>query len=303
MVAESKFTRLPLRREENERITTPPIGFWRDAWRRFRANPLALFGLVVIVLFVLMAFLGPYFTKYNYSDQSLLNAYKPPTSDHLFGTDALGRDLFVRVLYGGRISLAVAVFAGFLELVVGTLYGAIAGLRGGRVDNIMMRIVDIIDTIPLTIYVILLAVLMGHGLVAIFVAIGAIYWTTMARIVRAQVLSLKEQEFMLAARALGANRWRLIMRHLIPNAMAPIIVQSTFSIPRAIFTEAFLSFIGLGVSAPMASWGVLASDGFQVLRSYPTQMLFPSLAIIFTTLAFNFVGDGLRDSLDPKLRR
>jgi oligopeptide transport system permease protein len=203
--------------------------------------------------------------------------------------------------------MAVALFAGLVELCIGVVYGAISGMAGGRVDNLMMRIVDIIDTIPSTIYVILLGVILGKlgisNLTAMFLAIGLIYWTSMARLVRAQVLGLKEQEFMLAARALGAGRGRLIFRHLIPNSMAPIIVELTFSIPRAIFTEAFLSFIGLGVAAPMASWGVLANEGIGGLRSYPWEMTFPSLAIILTTMAFNFVGDGLRDALDPKMRR
>jgi oligopeptide transport system permease protein len=299
----SRFAPLPGRQAAAERITTPPISFAKDAWRRFKANPMALLGLALLTILLLASFVGPLFAKHNYSDQSLILRDKPPSAEYWFGTDALGRDLFVRVLYGGRISLAVAFFAGLLQLGVGVLYGAIAGLRGGMVDNIMMRIVDIIDTIPLTIYVILLAVLLKPGLTSIFLAIGLVYWTSMARLVRAQVLALKEQEFMLAARALGASRWRLVLRHLVPNAMAPIIVELTFSIPRAIFTESFLSFIGLGVSAPMASWGVLASDGFQGLRSYPWELAFPAAAIILTTLAFNFVGDGLRDALDPKLRR
>jgi oligopeptide transport system permease protein len=300
---DTRFTPLPGRQQAAERITTPPVGFWRDAWRRFKANPMALLGLGLLLVFLALVLFGPLLSTHTYTEQSLTLRDQPPSQTYLFGTDALGRDLFVRVLYGGRISLAVALFAGLLQLVVGVLYGALSGLRGGRVDNFMMRIVDIIDTIPLTIYVILLAVLLTPGLTSIFLAIGVVYWTSMARLVRAQVLALKEQEFMLAARGLGAGGWRLIVRHLVPNAMAPIIVELTFSIPRAIFTEAFLSFIGLGVSAPMASWGVLANDGFQALRSYPWEMAFPAIAIMLTTLAFNFIGDGLRDALDPKLRR
>ncbi|HWI51945.1 MAG TPA: ABC transporter permease [Symbiobacteriaceae bacterium] len=302
-ISDSRFAPLPNRQAAAERITTPPISFLKDAWRRFKANPMALIGLALLIFFVLAAFVGPYFANHSYSDQSVILHDKAPSGEYWFGTDALGRDLFVRVLMGGRISLTVALYAGLLQLAVGVAYGAIAGLRGGRIDNFMMRVVDIVDTIPLTIYVILLAVLLKPGLTSIFVAIGAVYWTSMARLVRASVLALKEQEFMLAARALGATRSRLVFRHLVPNAMAPIIVELTFSIPRAIFTESFLSFIGLGVSAPMASWGVLASEGFLGLRSYPWELTFPAVAIIFTTLAFNFVGDGLRDALDPKLRR
>ncbi|MGE5673833.1 MAG: ABC transporter permease [Mycobacterium leprae] len=300
---ENRFAPLPNRQAAADRITTPPIGFWRDAWRRFKANPMALLGLILISLFLLAVIFGPLLSPHTYSDQAITRHDLKPSAEFWFGTDYVGRDLFVRVLYGGRISLEVAFFAGLVELGIGVLYGAVSGMAGGRTDNLMMRIVDIIDTIPMMIYVILFAVLLGKGLTNVFLAIGLVYWTPMARLVRASVLSLKEQEFMLAARALGASRWRLILRHLVPNAMAPIIVELTFSVPRAIFTEAFLSFIGLGVSAPMASWGVLANEGFQGLRSYPWEMTFPALAIVLTTLAFNFVGDGLRDALDPKLRK
>lgn len=298
-----RFAPLPNRQAAAERITTPPIGFWRDVWRRFKHNRVALLGLVILVILAGLAIFGPMLSAHIYTDQDLTQGDKPPSAEHWFGTDDLGRDLLVRVLFGGRISLAVALFAGLLQLGVGVVYGAIAGLRGGRVDNLMMRVVDTIDTIPLTIWVILLAIILRPGLVNIFLAIGLVYWTNMARLVRAQVLTLKGQEFMLAARALGAQRRRLILRHLVPNSMAPIIVDVTFSIPRAILTEAFLSFIGLGVAAPMASWGVLASDGYKGLQSYPWEMAFPTLFIMATTLAFNFVGDGLRDALDPKLRR
>ncbi|HYF77109.1 MAG TPA: ABC transporter permease [Symbiobacteriaceae bacterium] len=300
---DSRFAPLGNRQATAERITTPPISFAKDAWRRFQTNKVAVFGLIMLLILLLASVFGPMFTKHTYSDQSILLANQGPSGEYWLGTDKLGRDLFVRILFGGRISLAVALFAGLVELVIGVVYGAVAGLAGGRIDNLMMRIVDIVDTIPSTIYVILLAVLLKPGLTSIFLAIGIIYWTGMARLVRAQVLSLKQQEFMLAARTLGAGKARLVFRHLIPNAMAPIIVELTFSIPRAIFTEAFLSFIGLGVSAPMASWGVLANDGLIALRTYPWQLAFPSIAIIMCTLAFNFVGDGLRDALDPKLRK
>ena len=300
---DQRFQPLPNRQAEAEQITTPPISFAVDAWRRFKANRLALLGFIVLLIFLFACFVGPLLTPWDPTTQNLTGRDQPPSAEHWFGTDAHGRDLFERVLYGGRISLAVAFFAGLLQLVVGVTYGAASGLLGGKWDNIMMRIVDIIDTIPLTIYVILLAVILKPGLTSIFLAIGLVYWTSMARLVRAQVLALKEQEFMLAARALGASRWRLITRHLIPNAMAPIVVELTFSIPRAMFTEAFLSFIGLGVSAPQASWGVLASLGFEGLRSYPWQLRSRSAAIIIVSLSFNFIGDGLRDALDPKLRR
>ncbi|GAB6108473.1 ABC transporter permease [Fusibacter bizertensis] len=222
---------------------------------------------------------------------------------YVFGTDALGRDMLARVIYGARISLLIALIATLVNFFIGVLYGGISGYFGGRVDNLMMRIVDIINVIPLLLYVILLSVIIGSGLKSIIIALGSVYWVGMARIVRGQVLSLKEQEYVLSARTLGASSMRIMIRHLIPNAMGPIIVSMTMLIPSAIFTEAFLSFIGLGVSAPLASWGTLANDALGGLRSYPYQLFVPSIAISLTMLAFNFLGDGLRDALDPRLRK
>ncbi len=222
---------------------------------------------------------------------------------YILGTDGLGRDMLARVIYGARISLLIAFIATVVNFFIGVLYGGISGYFGGRVDNIMMRIVDIINVIPLLLYVILLSVIIGSGLKSIIIALGSVYWVSMARIVRGQVLSLKEQEYVLAARTLGASSMRIMIRHLIPNAMGPIIVSMTMLIPSAIFTEAFLSFIGLGVNAPLASWGTLANDALGGLRSYPYQLFYPSLAISVTMLAFNFLGDGLRDALDPRLRK
>lgn len=221
----------------------------------------------------------------------------------LFGTDTLGRDIFVRNLYGARISLLIALVATIVQFFIGVIYGGVSGYVGGRVDNFMMRIVDIIDTIPLMLYVILLMVVLGAGLLTIIIALGSVYWVRMARLVRGQVLSIKENEFILAARTLGASPWRIMVRHLIPNSMGAIIVSLAMMVPSAIFTESFLSFIGLGVSAPQASWGTLASDAMGGLRTYAYQLFVPSFFISMTVLSFNFLGDGLRDALDPRLRK
>ena len=220
------------------------------------------------------------------------------------GSDVVGRGLLIRVIYGARISLTIAFTATLVNLLVGVVWGSIAAYEGGRIDGIMMRIVDLLNSIPLVIYVILIMVLVGNrGLWTMTIALGSVYWVVMARLVRGQVLALKEQEFILAARALGVRRPRIITRHLIPNAVGPIIVTMTMMIPSAVFTEAFIGFIGLGVSAPKASWGTLANDALSGLLSYPYQLFYPALAIALTMLSFNFLGDGLRDALDPRLRK
>jgi oligopeptide transport system permease protein len=275
----------------------------QDAWRRLKKNKLAMLGLYTVLLIIVVAVIGPWLSGLSYSDQDLNETNRPPSADHWFGTDNLGRDLFIRVLYGARISLSIGIVASFINLTIGVIYGGIAGSFGGRVDRIMMNIVDILYGIPVLLYVILLMVILMPGLTNIFIALGISYWLGMARIVRGQILSLKEQEYVLAARTIGANKWRILFYHLIPNSPGPIIITMTLAIPEAIFTEAFLSFIGLGVAAPMASWGVLASEGVASLRSYPFQLFFPAMAISITMLAFNFLGDGLRDALDPRVRR
>lgn len=243
-------------------------------------------------------------TQLKREDGTALQVYKKVWNKrYVFGTDELGRDVLIRVIYGARISLLIGIVAAVVNFTIGVLYGGTSGYLGGRADNIMMRIVDIISTIPLVLYVILIMVVIGSGLKSIIITLGTIYWVNMARIVRGQILSLKEHEFVLAAKTLGADTWRILIRHLIPNAMGPIIVTMTMMIPTAIFTESFLSFIGLGVSAPMASWGTLCNDALGGIRSYPYLLFFPSLAICVTMLAFNFLGDGLRDALDPRLRK
>jgi len=284
-------------------LARPSATFRQAAWRRLKKNKLAMIGLCTILLIFLLALIGPLLSSGSYSDQNLMQTNKPPSAEHWFGTDNLGRDLFIRVLYGARISLSIGVVASFLNLTIGVFYGGIAGFLGGRVDRVMMNIVDILYGIPVLLYVILLMVVLQPGLTNIFIALGIAYWLNMARIVRGQILSLKEQEYVIAAQTIGASNWRILVHHLLPNSMGPIIITMTLAIPEAIFTEAFLSFIGLGVAAPMASWGVLASEGITSLRSYPFQLFFPAMAISITMLAFNFLGDGLRDALDPRVRR
>lgn len=279
------------------------LGYWQDAWIRLKKNKMALLGLIIIVCLIVVAIFGPIFSSHTYDEQNLMMTNSSPSWEHWFGTDNLGRDIFIRVLYGARISLAIGIVASLLNLFIGVIYGGIAGFGGGKIDRIMMNIVDILYSVPTLLYVILLMVILKPGLINIFIALGIGYWLQMARIVRGQILSMKEQEFILAARTIGVSKKRILFRHLLPNAMGAIIVTMTLAIPDAIFTEAFLSFIGLGVSAPMASWGVLASEGVNNLRAYPFQLFFPAVAISVTMLAFNFLGDGLRDVLDPKMRR
>ena len=298
------FTPLALAKWDAARVASgPSLSYWQDAWLRLKKDKAAMLGLIFILALLLFAIIGPAFSSYSYEDQNFMQANLAPSAEHWFGTDSLGRDLFVRVLYGARISLSIGIVASLINLVIGVIYGGISGYAGGRTDRIMMNIVDILYSVPTLLYVILLMVVFKPGLMNIFVALGISYWLQMARIVRGEVLKLKEQEFVLAAKSMGAGSSRILLKHLIPNAIGAIIVSLSMSIPDAIFTEAFLSFIGLGVSAPMASWGVLASDGVNSIRVFPFQLFFPALAISLTMLAFNFLSDGLRDALDPKMRR
>jgi oligopeptide transport system permease protein len=284
-------------------LARPSETYWQDAWRRLKRNKVAVVSMYVVIFVLLLAIFGPYISKFDYASNDLLNTDQWPNSTHWFGTDDLGRDIFVRVMYGARISLSVGLVAALINLTIGVIYGGIAGYYGGMVDNIMMRIVDILYSIPMMLYVILLMVVLGKNLVNVFITLGIVYWVGMARIVRGQVLALKQQEFILAARAAGATKARIILRHLIPNCMGQIIVTLTLSIPGAIFTEAFLSFIGLGVAAPMASWGTLCNDALGAYKTYPFELFIPAMAICITMIAFNLFGDGLRDALDPKMRK
>ena len=278
----------------------PPQKLRERGWRQMKKNRLALWGMVIVAVMTVLAVVGPWLSPYTYDEQHFAMANAWPSWEHWFGTDSLGRDLFVRVLYGARISLSIGLVASLINVCIGVLYGGIAGLAGGRTERIMMHIVDVLYSIPMLLYVILLMVVFRPGLLNIYRALGISYWLNMARIVRGQILSLKQQDYVLAARSCGTSTWHILRRHMIPNCVGPIIVTLTLSIPDAIFTEAFLSFIGLGVSAPMASWGVLASEGINSMRSFPFQLFFPAAALSLTMLGFMFLGDGLRDALDPQ---
>jgi len=271
---------------------------WRDAWRRLAKNRLAVFGAGVLVLLTLACIFGPLFSSYRYDAQDLNLGASAPSAAHWLGTDTLGRDLFVRLLVGGRISLGVGLCATLVALAIGVVYGAVAGFVGGRVDTLMMRTVDILYALPFTIFVILLMVFFGRNIVLLFVAIGAVEWLTMARIVRDQILSLKKMEFIEAAHALGLGRRRILFRHMIPNALGPIIVYTTLTIPAVMLLEAFLSFLGLGVQPPLSSWGVLIKDGAEKMEEFWWLLFFPGGLFSLTLFSLNFLGDGLRDALD-----
>jgi oligopeptide transport system permease protein len=273
---------------------------WRDALRRMRRNRLALFGAVFLAIMTVLSFAAPWIAPYAYDAQKLGLGAAPPSAEHWLGTDYLGRDLLTRILYGGRISLMVGFAATFVSLTVGVLYGATAGFLGGRTDAIMMRIVDILYALPFTIFVIILMVFFGRNIVLLFMAIGAVEWLTMARIVRGQVQSLRKKEFVEAAAAMGLRQRQILFRHIIPNSLGPIVVYTTLTIPNVMLLEAFFSFLGLGVQPPMSSWGLLIRDGAEQMEEYPWLLLFPSIALSLTLFSLNFLGDGLRDALDPR---
>jgi oligopeptide transport system permease protein len=273
---------------------------WTDALRRLRRNRLAMLGLAVLTAFALAALVAPWVAPYPYDKTDLPYGPKSPAWPHVLGTDELGRDMLTRILYGARISFAVGILATLVSLTIGVTYGSIAGFRGGRLDQVMMRAVDILYGLPFMFFVILLMVLFGRSILNLFIALGAVQWLTMARIVRGQVLSLRVREFILAAQAMGASPRRVLVRHLLPNALGPIVVYATLTVPAVMLEEAFLSFLGLGVQPPMSSWGSLAAEGAAAMEAYPWLIIFPGLALTTTLLSLNFVGDGLRDALDPQ---
>ncbi|HEV3470008.1 MAG TPA: ABC transporter permease [Pyrinomonadaceae bacterium] len=311
------------RRPEGESRAVEGTSLWRDAWRRLQKNKLAVFGLVVVNVILVAAIAGPSiiqrYTGYTYDyippESELIRSFPPFAAPdgafswtHPMGTDSAGRDMLARVLLGGRISLMVGVISTIVSLVIGVAYGATAGYLGGKVDDVMMRIVDVLYAIPyMMIVIVLLAFFGGQSplgqLFLLFAALGAVSWLTMARIVRGQVMSLKNQEFVLAARATGVPTPKIIFRHLVPNALGPVIVYATLTIPSVMLQEAFLSFLGLGVQAPLASWGSLAAEGIQNIAVFPWQLIFPGVTMALTLFSLNFLGDGLRDALDPQMRK
>jgi oligopeptide transport system permease protein len=285
---------------------------WVDARRRLFRNRAAMTGIIILAVIAFLAVFAPLISPYGFNEQNYdiiacAPAWWPAEASctatgHMFGTDSIGRDLFVRVLFGARVSLAVGLVASLVSLLIGVLYGAVAGYLGGRVDSLMMRLVDILYSLPFVFFVIILMVMFDRNFILLFVAIGAVEWLTMARIVRGQTLSIKQKEFIEAARAAGVGPLAIITRHVIPNVVGPVMVYVTLTVPGVILTESFLSFLGLGIQEPLTSWGVLISDGADQMETAPWMLLFPALFMAVTLFCFNFVGDGLRDALDPKDR-
>ena len=273
---------------------------WSDAIYRLTRNKAAMFGAFILLILIVSAALAPWIAPYSYSFQNLELGASPPSADHILGTDVLGRDLLSRILYGARISLLVGFVATGVALVIGVSWGIIAGYAGGKVDSIMMIIVDVLYGLPFIIFIILLMVIFGRNLWLLFGAIGAVEWLTMARIVRGQVMGLKNQEFVMAAKAMGVSNFSMFRKHLLPNILGPIAVYATLTIPQVMLLEGFLSFLGLGIQPPMSSWGTLIKDGVESMEEYSWLLIYPGITFTITLFALNFFGDGLRDALDPK---
>lgn len=312
-IDKSRFAWVGADPERREGIARPSVTYWKDAMGRLMKNKVAMVCLLIIVLLIIACALVPMFSPYTSREQHLselnkgfftvCNDGEHAGTMHVFGTDKLGRDLLTRAFEGGRVSLMIAFAAVSVNLIIGMIYGGISGYFGGMVDNIMMRIVEVVNGIPYLIVVVLLMMVLPKGIFTMVVAYATVGWTGMARLVRGQCLALKNQEFVVAAEAMGAKASRIIARHLLPNTLSVIIINVTLAVPSAIFTEAFLSYIGLGVPVPQPSWGMLAQEGASVFQTYPAQLWIPAIAISLTMLSFNLLGDGLRDALDPRLRR
>lgn len=291
----------PVENVEQEKSVEEPISTWQMIKEHILANKPCIFSILTLFSLLLFSIITPLLSKYSYYEVNLYQTNLAPSFTHLFGTDDLGRDMLVRTAYGARISLTVGIAAACIDVIIGIVWGGIAGLFGGKTDQVLMRIADILFSLPYLLVVVLFTVVLGSGLFSIILALSLIGWISMARIVRGQVQTIKQQEFVFAAHALGASKFRILFTHILPNALGPIIVTLTFTIPSAIFAEAFLSFIGLGVQAPMASWGTMANDGLPALRFYPWRLAIPSFFISCTMLAFNIIGDALRDAFDPHM--
>jgi oligopeptide transport system permease protein len=279
------------------------LAFWSDVWRRYRRNIPAMASLILLIIFALLAILVPMLATRRWDQVDLFATYQRPSLDHWFGTDALGRDIWLSIWFGARVSLTVGLTAAMAQMLIGVLIGCFSGLRGGRVDMAIMRFVDIMIAIPFLIWVSLFVLVLQPGMGSIIIAFALTQWTDIARLTRGEVLRLKQTEFVIASRALGASNWRLISRHFFPNILPVTIVAVTFQVTNAIFGEAFLSYIGVGIQPPLTSWGQLVSMGISEMRDNPYMLVFPSLAITLTMLALQLIGDGLRDATDPKLRR
>lgn len=288
---------------ESEAVVRPSVTYWQDAWRRLKSNKVAVVCMFFLVFLILLCIFEPVFSPQSYMVQLTSRTNEGPSLQHLCGLDDLGRDIFSRLWIGGRVSLMIGFVGTLVSLVIGAIYGGICGYFGGAVDDVMMRIVEILVGIPYMIVVIIVSIVLEKGMTSLIIALCLTSWTDLARIVRGQVLSLKESEYVLAAKTLGVSPIKIILRHLLPNTLSVIIVNTTFAVPGFIFAEAFLSFIGMGVQPPDTSWGAMAALGQQQMSYYPHELIFPALAISLTMLAFNLLGDGLRDAFDPKLRQ
>lgn len=303
MIKDSMFVKAEVAADEKEHIAAPASSMIADAWARLRKNKAAVVSLGILIVIILLAIFAPVFSKYDFAFTDYSNVYSTPTKEHIFGCDQFGRDLWTRVWMGTRISLMIALVAAVLDLVVGVLYGAVSALLGGRVDALMQRIIEILVGIPSLIIVILFLMAFPAGVGTIIAALSITGWVNMARLVRAEILKLKNQEFVMASHVLGSNNFYIIMKDLIPNTVGIIVIQVMFTIPSAIFTEAFLSFIGIGLAEPQASLGVLINGGYQVLQNYPHVLICPAIVIVLIMVCFSILGDGLRNALDPQMRK
>jgi len=303
-ISKEKFKKIGIDSSAGDIIARPRMGYWQDAWRRLKTNKVAILAIIILTIIILMTIVGPYINGFKYEEIDAKNLNAKPNSVHWFGTDALGRDVFSRVWQAGRTSIIIGIFGAFISTVVGCIYGAFAAYFGGKIDTIMMRIVEVLTSIPYLIVVILISVILdSRSIWTLLLTLTLTGWCGMARLVRGQMLQIKQQEYIMAAEALGVSPWKIIRKHLIPNSLSIVIVAITFDIPGYIFAESFLSYMGLGPQPPATSWGALAAGAQTNFQFYPHQLFFPSLMIALTMLSFTLLGDGLRDALDPKLRQ